>query len=208
MRARSVVGGVGGGPPPLSPLGSKRLQAATRPRRAMGSEVQGRAVSIDACASLGTLLQSGEPAAGPGWHPGTRRWAGSGQQQRVKSRPGGGRDTLRRRFPTGGARMRSVVSAGLLFCAAALAADPAPQPAPVIAVRSGRLLDPAQQKVLTGAVVVIQNGRTHSVGSVVPAGAQVVDASALTVSPGFIDAHALVLIQGDATEREYDDQIL
>jgi len=104
--------------------------------------------------------------------------------------------------------MRSVVSAGLLFCAAALAADPAPQPAPVIAVRTGRLLDPAQQKVLTGAVVVIQNGRIHSVGSVVPAGAQVVDASALTVSPGFIDAHAHVLIQGDATEREYDDQIL
>ena len=104
--------------------------------------------------------------------------------------------------------MRSLVCAGLLVSAVAVAADPPPKPAPVIAVKTGRLLDPAQQRIVNGAVVVIQNGRIQSVGSTVPAGAQVVDASALTVSPGFIDAHAHVLLQGDATEKEYDDQIL
>jgi imidazolonepropionase-like amidohydrolase len=104
--------------------------------------------------------------------------------------------------------MRSVASAVFLLCTVTLAADPAPKPVPIIAVKTGRLLDPAQQKVLNGAVVVIQGGRIQSIGSAVPAGAQVVDASALTVSPGFIDAHTHVLIQGDATDVEYDAQLL
>src|SRR5262249_62107810 len=57
-------------------------------------------------------------------------------------------------------------------------------------------------------VVVIQDGRIKSVADTVPAGAQVVDASALTVSPGFIDVHTHVMLQGDLTEVEYDEQIL
>lgn len=104
--------------------------------------------------------------------------------------------------------MRSIVFAGVLVCSVALAADPAPKPVPIVAVKTGRLLDPAQQKVLNGAVVVIQGGRIQSIGTTVPAGAQVVDASGLTVSPGFIDGHAHVLIQGDATDVEYDAQLL
>ncbi|HZJ56328.1 MAG TPA: amidohydrolase family protein [Myxococcaceae bacterium] len=99
--------------------------------------------------------------------------------------------------------MRIVVCVATLLCGVASG-----QQSPLIAVKTGQLLDPVAQKVRTGAVVVVQDGRIKSVGDSVPAGAQVVDASNLSVSPGFIDAHTHVLIQGDATEVEYDDQLL
>lgn len=100
--------------------------------------------------------------------------------------------------------MRIVAWVAALVCASALGQ----QQGPVIAVKTGRLLDPASQKVRAGAVVVVQGGRIRSVGDAVPAGAQVVDASGLTVSPGFIDTHTHVLLQGDPTDVEYDEQIL
>ena len=99
--------------------------------------------------------------------------------------------------------MRMVAWVAALLCGSALG-----QQGPVVAVKTGRLLDPATQKVRNGAVVVIQDGRIKSVGDAVPPGAQVVDASALTVSPGFIDTHTHVLLQGDLTDVEYDAQIL
>jgi len=100
--------------------------------------------------------------------------------------------------------MRIVAFVAALVCGVALGQ----QQSPVIAVKTGRLLDPVGQKVRTGAVVVIQDGRIKSVGDAVPAGAQVVDASGLTVCPGFIDAHTHALLDGDLTEKEYDEQVL
>jgi imidazolonepropionase-like amidohydrolase len=100
--------------------------------------------------------------------------------------------------------MRIVAWMATLVCGVALGQ----QQSPVIAVKTGRLLDPVGQKVRTGAVVVIQDGRIKSVGDAVPAGAQVVDASGLTVSPGFIDAHTHALLDGDLTDVEYDEQVL
>jgi len=100
--------------------------------------------------------------------------------------------------------MRMVAWVATLACGVALGQQ---QP-PVIAVKTGRLLDPVSQKVRTGAVVVIQDGRIKSVGDAVPAGAQVVDASGLTVCPGFIDAHTHALLDGDLTDVEYDEQVL
>jgi imidazolonepropionase-like amidohydrolase len=99
--------------------------------------------------------------------------------------------------------MRRVVWLALVLGGGALG-----QQGPLIAVKTGRLLDPARQRVTSGAVVVIQDGRIHSVGDAVPAGAQVVDASGQTVCPGFIDTHTHVLLQGDPTEVEYDEQLL
>jgi len=100
--------------------------------------------------------------------------------------------------------MRIVACVAALVCGVALGQ----QQSPVIAVKTGRLLDPVGQKVRTGAVVVIQDGRIKSVGDAVPAGAQVVDASGLTVCPGFIDAHTHALLDCDLTEKEYDEQVL
>ena len=100
--------------------------------------------------------------------------------------------------------MRIVAWVAALVCGVAVGQ----QPGPVIAVKTGRLLDPVNQKVRTGAVVIVQDGRIKSVGDSVPAGAQVVDASGLTVSPGFIDVHTHVMLQGDPTDVEYDEQLL
>jgi imidazolonepropionase-like amidohydrolase len=88
---------------------------------------------------------------------------------------------------------------------AVLAAESAPT---VVAVRTGRLLDVASRQVRTGAVVVIENGRIASVGTAIPANAQVIDLSQYTVMPGFIDAHTHSLLQGDATADDYDVQLL
>ena len=70
--------------------------------------------------------------------------------------------------------------------AAALAGPPE-----VVAVRAGRLIDPKAGVVVPGDVVLIENGRVKAVGPAVPipAGAKVIDLSALTVLPGLMDCH-------------------
>ena len=93
--------------------------------------------------------------------------------------------------------------AALYLCFAALFNLPAN--AEPLAVRCGKLLDPATKSVKTNAVVAI-DGRT--VVAAPPAGARALDLSALTCLPGLIDAHTHLLLQGDATSADYDEQVL
>ncbi len=95
----------------------------------------------------------------------------------------------------------------VLFIFIAVAASAA-EPPTVTAIRAGRLLDVANEKVLENAVIVIEGGRIREIGSTVPVGATVIDLSDSTVMPGLIDGHTHVLLQGDATSVEYDEQIL
>jgi imidazolonepropionase-like amidohydrolase len=73
------------------------------------------------------------------------------------------------------------------------AADAGPMPVgPVGAIRIGRLIDPQDGSVITGAVVVIENGRVSYVGtdaSRIPATATVLDWRAFTAVPGLVDTH-------------------
>jgi imidazolonepropionase-like amidohydrolase len=71
-----------------------------------------------------------------------------------------------------------------------------PQPAPsgpqkVVAVRAGRLVDPDSGTVATNQIIVIEGERIRQVGAgiPIPAGAEVIDLSNLTVLPGLVDAH-------------------
>jgi hypothetical protein len=91
----------------------------------------------------------------------------------------------------------------VLLCASATSATAAP-----LAVKAGHLLDPATEKVRDNAVLVIENGRVTAIGDKVPDGAEVLDLSQRWVLPGFIDAHTHVLLQGDATEADYNEQAL
>lgn len=82
----------------------------------------------------------------------------------------------------------------------------------VIVIRAGRLIDGTSDAVLTDQAIVVRGGRIASVGpwarSQRPAGARLVDLSAATVLPGLIDAHTHLLLQGDITSAEYDEQVL
>ncbi|HBK88582.1 MAG TPA: hypothetical protein DDZ56_08025, partial [Cytophagales bacterium] len=63
--------------------------------------------------------------------------------------------------------------------------------ATVVAVKAGRLLDPAAGTVLNNQIILIENGKFKAIGPnlAIPAGAEVIDLSNLTVMPGLVDAH-------------------
>ena len=61
----------------------------------------------------------------------------------------------------------------------------------MIAIRAGRLLDPDAGAVRTNQVILVDGTRIREIGPnvAIPAGAQVIDLSKLTVMPGLVDAH-------------------
>src|SRR5262245_3247716 len=76
------------------------------------------------------------------------------------------------------------------------------------AIRAGRLLDVAAERVRENVVVVVEGDRIREVGTSVPAGATLIDLGGQTLMPGLIDVHTHVLLQGDATAADYDAQLL
>lgn len=98
--------------------------------------------------------------------------------------------------------------AGLLL--GALAGAPAATGAepPVVAVKARRLLDVKTGQYVERPVVVVRGDRIEKVGSEIPPGAKVLDLGDRVLLPGLIDTHTHVLLQGDATQAEYDEQIL
>jgi imidazolonepropionase-like amidohydrolase len=97
----------------------------------------------------------------------------------------------------------ALVVAGMLAVAA-----PAAPTAQVTAIKADHILDTAAQKDRGPGFVVVEGGRIKEVAQAAPAGALVIDLTGYTLMPGFIDAHTHVLLQGDATEADYDEQIL
>lgn len=75
--------------------------------------------------------------------------------------------------------------------AAALLLAAAPAAAQVTAIRAGRLIDPESGTSTENVVILIEDGRFGPIGTdvAIPAGAEVVDLSHLTVLPGLVDAH-------------------
>jgi len=102
-------------------------------------------------------------------------------------------------------RFLSFVFLSLLM--AAVAAAQAPHR---VAIRAGRLIDGKSDKPMENALIVVEGDKIVSVaaGGTAPAGVEVIDLSKATVLPGFIDTHTHVLLQGDVTAAEYDEQLL
>jgi imidazolonepropionase-like amidohydrolase len=61
--------------------------------------------------------------------------------------------------------------------------------AQTIAIRAGRLIDPDTGTAAANQLIVVENGRVVRIGGAVPAGAETIDLSSLTVLPGLVDAH-------------------
>ena len=74
----------------------------------------------------------------------------------------------------------------ILFLAPSLQAQ-------VTAIRAGRLIDPETGTASTNQVILVEKGKFTAVGGggdiAIPAGAEVIDLSGLTVLPGLVDAH-------------------
>jgi imidazolonepropionase-like amidohydrolase len=84
------------------------------------------------------------------------------------------------------------------------------QTAQRVAIRAGKLIDGNSDKPVENALILIAGDKIVSVtpGGSAPAGAELIDLSKATVLPGFMDVHTHVLLQGDVTAEEYDEQLL
>jgi imidazolonepropionase-like amidohydrolase len=103
------------------------------------------------------------------------------------------------------------VACGLLVLAAALcsrAASAQSAEPKIIALRCGALFDGRGDSLRKNVVVVVEGEKIKDIGSSPPAGAYVVDLSHETCLPGLIDTHTHVLLQGDITAADYDEQLL
>jgi imidazolonepropionase-like amidohydrolase len=74
----------------------------------------------------------------------------------------------------------------------------------ITAIKAGRLIDPETGSAVANQVILVQRGRFTAVGAnvAIPAGADVIDLSALTVLPGLVDSHNhLALTYKEVPER-------
>jgi imidazolonepropionase-like amidohydrolase len=104
----------------------------------------------------------------------------------------------------------------LAFSVSAAAAQSAPtaSAADAFVIRAAHLIDGKSDAVQHDVAVVVQGdriiavGRQSEVASRIPAGARTIDLGGATILPGLIDNHTHVMLQGDITAADYDDQLL
>lgn len=111
-------------------------------------------------------------------------------------------------------RHRAALLAGLLLATPWPAAGQQPAAAPArVLIRAGRLIDGTADTARRNVGILIEGNRIVRVGpwsavSAASKGARQVDLGGRTVLPGLIDNHTHLLLQGDITQADYDEQVL
>src|SRR3989475_4159906 len=101
----------------------------------------------------------------------------------------------------------------LLFVALVALPAASAQTPEMVLIKAGRLVDGRSATVQPNVGILIEGERIKAVGALAQIQAQapnarIIDLSQMTVLPGLIDAHTHLLLQGDVTSQEYEDQLL
>src|SRR5712671_5352928 len=86
-------------------------------------------------------------------------------------------------------------------------------PAQQILIKAGRLVDGRSATAQPNVGILIEGERIKAVGPLAQIqgqapNARIIDLGQMTVLPGLIDAHTHLLLQGDVTSQDYEDQLL
>jgi len=109
---------------------------------------------------------------------------------------------------------RILLALALGFPLLVAAQIPGQTPPRAYVILASHLIDGKSDVARNDVAVVVQGDRIVAVGprsevaSRIPSGAQTIDLGAATLLPGLIDNHTHVLLQGDITSADYDEQIL
>jgi imidazolonepropionase-like amidohydrolase len=104
--------------------------------------------------------------------------------------------------------MRRISVLALLVVGAGVLVGAEQPPKPRLAIRAARLLDVKTGRYVAQPVVVVSGDRIESVGGAAPPDVRTIDLGDRVLLPGLTDAHTHILLQGDFTSAEYEDQIL
>src|ERR1051326_1798252 len=199
----------------LASAGSRRSLATPASKQASQSLVSAAARRAGRCGSAWAGMTAGQQARAKTMSGRKRaRWRTRRPADRM------GRRTLRTSHETPGGMMsprscRTLRALGLAVAVALPGSGIAAQPAPPhrTLVRAGRLIDGVSEAPKADQGILIEGKRIVLVGPWAAvqgraAGAERVDLSTMTVLPGLIDVHTHVLLNGDITAQDYDDQLL